>query len=247
MGRFDQSGGLVSLSMESFIMNDYIVGQELGMGQESPRGRTFVMAMLSTLGIGVVLAGLAIFHFRAPDAPPPVVIDHPPEVRVVEKPAPPPQVIIKEVPIPAPSLPPPPLPQPTVTTVWGGVWRTNEYPLPMFRINQSGALVDGTYAPPNWGSPLSFRNGLVIGDTLEFVVEDQVFRAHFRMSMVGDSKAKVEEWVSDEDWMTSLERANKAARTPQQALQARAILEENAKRLRKPVTVGIFGRQASGG
>jgi len=44
--------------------------------------------------------------------------------------------------------------------------------------------------------------------------------------------------------MTSLKRANKAAKTPQQARLTRAILEQNARKFRKPIMIGIFTRQS---
>lgn len=228
-------------------MSEYIVGQE-----EPRRGGTFGAATLGTLLIGVGLAALVIFHFRAP---PPEVIEHPPEIRVVEQPAPPPKVVIREVPVPAPPVVPPRVapaaPAPAASQLiepvkaWEGVWRRKEYPLPMFRLMQAGTQVSGTCAP-NWQAIVPVRDGSAMGDTLEFTVDDQVFRLHVRMTLVGDDQAKVEQWVTDEDWMASLQRAGKAARTPQQAILARAILEQNAGKFRKPVTVGIFTRQEGG-
>ena len=115
---------------------------------------------------------------------------------------------------------PPPMAAIQATGVWDGVWRRKKYPLPMFRLNPSGDAVAGTCVP-NWGTVVQFRDGAVTGDALEFVVDDQVFRVHVRMTRVGDDKAKVEQWVTDADWETSLERAMRAARTPQQARLAR--------------------------
>ena len=165
--------------------------------------------------------------------------------KVVEKvvyktePAPPP------LPEPPPEPPPPPPPQEEtiqVKGVWDGVWRRNDNPLPMVRVKQSGDAVAGTFAA-KWGAVLPFNDGAADGDNLVFVVDDQMFRVHLRMTMLGDAKAKVEQWVSDSDWEISLERAIKTVRTPQQAAVVRAILERNARKYRKPVLIGIFSRQ----
>ena len=44
-----------------------------------------------------------------------------------------------------------------------------------------------------------------------------MFLWHFRSTMTRLNEAKVEMWVSADDWETSLERANRVVRTPQQA------------------------------
>jgi hypothetical protein len=85
----------------------------------------------------------------------------------------------------------------------------------------------------------------VSGDALEFVVDDALSRVHIRMALDGQDKAKVEQWVTDEDWMASLERANKAAKTRQQALVLRTALQQNARKFRKPVVIGVFTRQSA--
>jgi len=227
-------------------MSEIVVQQG---GQQ--RGRMFGLSTVGTLVIGVVAAVMVIYHFRSPS---PVVVQSPPEIKVVEKE----KVVYTPAPTPTPPPPPPPPapappppvepPPPTVTIqvpgVWDGVWRRKEYPLPMFRLNQSGNAVAGTCAP-NWSAVLPFRDGVMSGDSIEFVVDNQIFFVHVRMTMVGDDKAKVMQWVSDEDWETSLERAMRAVRTPQQAVVARAILGQNARKFRKPVPVGIFTRQAA--
>jgi hypothetical protein len=205
----------------------------------------FGIAAVATVVIGAGLAGAAILHLRKPPAPAPVVIESPPEIRVVEKPAPPPQVIVKEVrvTVPAPAPPPPPVQLATANPVWDGVWRRRGNPLPMVRLKQLGQSVTGEIAP-NWSAVLPFRDGCVVGDSVEFVADDGVFRKHFRMTLVGEDTAKLESLVTDDDWLTSLARANKAARTPQQALVLRLMLEHNAKEMRKPITVGTFTRSA---
>ena len=215
------------------------------------RGRVFAASAVGTLAVGVGAAALVIFHLRPP---PPLVVQTPPETKVVQKVVyvpqarpdpspPPPSAPLAAPPEPQPQPAAPPVAAIQATGVWDGVWRQKKHPLPMFRLNPSGDAVAGTCVP-NWGTVVPFRGGAVTGDALEFVVDDQVFRVHVRMTMVGDDKAKVEQWVTDADWETSLERANKAARTPQQALLARAKLEVDAKKFRKPATLGIFTRQA---
>ena len=82
------------------------------------------------------------------------------------------------------------------------------------------------------------------GDAVEFVVDDQVFRVHVRMTMEGQDRAKAWQYVTDEDWAVGLERALRLVKTPQQAAIARVKLERDAQRFRKPVLVGIFTRQS---
>ena len=215
---------------------------------------------VALLGLCVLLAIVLVICYL--QKPPPAVVQSPPETKVVEK-----VVYAKNpTPLPPPPAPPPPALDPTpppvpsaepepplaatmsVATmlapgVWDGVWRRKGYPLPMFRLSQSGDSVAGTCAA-NWSAVVPFRDGVASGDSAEFVVDDQVFRVHVRMTMLGDGQAKVEQWVTDEDWETSLERASRAARTPQQALLARLKLELDAKKFRKPLTVGVFMRQS---
>ncbi len=235
-------------------MNENLVGEQAAGENGMPRGRTFLAAIGCTLAIGVAAALVMIFHLRPPA---PVVVQSPPETKEVVKvvyaqnptpsPPPPPPAPAPEAPAaPPPEEPvaPPPAATVPVSGVWDGVWRRKEYPLPMFRLmSQSGDVVAGTCSP-NWLTVVPFQGGVADSDSAEFVVDDQVFRVHVRMTMVGDDKAKVEQFVTDDDWETSLERAMKTARTPQQAAIARAKLERDAQRFRKPVTVGIFTRQS---
>src|SRR5206468_5152531 len=108
----------------------------------------------------------------------------------------------------------------------------------MFELNQAGNSIVGKYAP-NWSGVYPFRDGTIADNTVEFVVTDQVFRAHFRMTMLGPDRARVEGWGTDEDWLSGLANANRMVRTRQQALLARMILTDAAKR-RKPTSQGIF-------
>jgi hypothetical protein len=228
--------------MESFVMSS-----ELALPQ---RGKTFGVAAFATLALGMAAAVLAIFHFRAPES---VVMQSPPEIKVVEKvvhvtdprPAPPPVVVLPPPPPPPVVAPPPPPPPPAarieVKEVWNGIWRRKESPLPMFKLSQSGDSVAGTCAP-NWSAVLPISGGSATEKTAEFVVDDQVFRVHVRMTMTGENEATVEQCVTDEDWAASLVRAMQAVRTPQQALLARAKLEMDARKFRKPVKVGTFAR-----
>jgi hypothetical protein len=235
--------------MEVFIMNEQVKINETVKEQ---RGRMFSVTVGLTLVIGVAAAILAIWHFSPP---PPVVVQTPPETKVVEKVV----YVPKAAPV-APALPPAPIVElphlvpvalppepPTVakiaaTGVWDGVWRRKESPLPMFRLHQEDNAVAGTCAA-NWGPAVPLHGCGVTEDALEFVVDDVVSRVHIRMALDGQGKAKVEQWVTDDDWMTSLERANKTAKTPQQAHLVKVALQQNARKFRKPVLIGVFNRQ----
>jgi hypothetical protein len=169
---------------------------------------------------------------------------------------------VVRVPAPAPA-PPPPLPPPVVAaptperledrvittvlkekSVWEGTWRQEKVAVPMFRLSPDGEGVGGTCAA-NWGNIAKLRGGSVKGDVLEFVVDADVSPVHIRMAMTGEGKAKVEQWVTADDWMVSLERANKIAKTVQQRRVLHAVLEKNAQTYRKPVVIGTFIRQAA--
>jgi hypothetical protein len=132
-----------------------------------------------------------------------------------------------------------------VKPAWDGVWRKEETPLPMFELKQAGNSMVGKYAPANLGGVLPFRVERIEGDTVEFMVTDQVFRVHFRMTMLGPDRAMVEGCVTDEDWFSGLANASRVVRTPQQALMARMVLHEAAKQKGKPVSLGIFVRGTS--
>jgi hypothetical protein len=216
--------------------------------EDEQRGWMFGGTVLGTVAIGLVLAGMAIYFFRAPPPPPPVVIPSPPEIHYVEKPAPnPPLVAVAPPPRPQPPPPPPPPPSAkieAVTSVWDGVWRREKNPLPMFKLRQDGDSIEGDYAP-NWSGVYAFRDGKIVDNAVEFVATDGVFRAHFRMTMLGPDKAKVESCVTDEDWLIGLANANRMVRTPQQAQLARRILQETAKQKGKPVSMGIYVRGTS--
>jgi hypothetical protein len=231
--------------MEVFIMSEVALER---------RGRVFGAAAVGTLVIGIAAALLVIYHLQPP---PPMVVRTPPETKVVEKvvyvpkaapvapvlPSPPIVELPRLVPVAPPSFDPPTAPKVTATGVWDGVWRRKEAPLPMFRLHQEEDGVGGTCAT-NWGAIVPLHGVGVTGDALEFVVDDVVSRVHIRMALDGQDKAKVEQWVMDDDWMTSLERANKTAKTPQQALLLKAALQQNARKFRKPVMIGVFTRQS---
>jgi hypothetical protein len=216
--------------------------QNSKFGEEMPRGWMFGGSVLGTVAIGLVLAGMAIYHFRAPPAPPRVVIESPPEIHIVEKPAPPPRLVeLKQTP---PAAPPPSAKIVAVKSALDGVWRREKYPLPMFQLNQAGNSIAGKYAP-NVSGVYPFRDGRILDNSVEFVVTDQVFRVHFRMTMLGPDSAMVEACVTDEDWLSGLANANRMVRTRQQAWLARMILKEAAKMKGKPVSLGIFIRGTS--
>ncbi len=212
--------------------------RDSSFGEEQPRGWMFGGSVLGTVAIGLVLAGMGIYFFRARSAPAQIIKSEP-EIRYVEKPAPVPPPVAPKPPRPAP--PPPAAKIVAVRAVWDGVWRREKYPLPMIRLYQAGNSIEGNYAP-NWSGVYSFRNGWMGSNTVVFVVVDRVFRTHFRMTILGPDKAMVECCVTDEDWLIALANANKMVRTPLQALEARMILEEMAKGIGKPVNLGVFVR-----
>jgi hypothetical protein len=189
--------------------------------------------------IGVSLAAGIIYALRASPPPPPekIIVKSEPEIRYVEAPAPPPpepEVIIVEVPVA------PPVQKIEVKSAWDGIWRQPKYPLPMFELKQSGACVTGRYVP-NW-SEITPLTGKVEGNTVEVLAANEMFRSHFRLKMQPDGKAAVEGWLTEEDWLFGLANANRKVRTPQEALQARAILEDAGKRLGKASNIGTFIR-----
>jgi len=202
-----------------------------------------------TVALGVGLAVFVIFRFKAPR---PQIIASPPEVRVVREPAPPQQVIIKEVPTPlmrqelpptpSPAPPPPTLPPPSnFVSGWTGVWRKEKGVFFVFQIKDDNSSITGTCLP-NWGTYLPLRNATVIGNELSFTVEDGIIRTHFKMRKAGDNQAQLEYWITEDDWVESFKRANLAVRTPQQVLFYRQVLENNAKLRGKPVFAGLFNR-----
>jgi hypothetical protein len=213
--------------------------------EEQPRGWMFGGTVLGTVAIGLILAGMAIYYFRAPPAPPPVVIPSEPVIRYVEKPVPiPPPVAITPPPPAPPPPPPPPPPKIEAVSAWDGVWRREKFTLPMFRLRQTGDSIVGDYAPSLSGV-YPFRDGKIVDNTVEFVVTDGVFREHFRLTMLGPDRAMVEGCVTDEDWLSGLANANRMVRTPQQALVARQRLKEAAKQKGKPVSMGTYIRGTS--
>jgi hypothetical protein len=227
--------------MEVFVMSESVKERKM-----------FMPAAVGTVVMGLGAAVLLILHMRQPA---PVVVKTPPETKVVERivhvpaPATPPAP-----PAPPPVLPPEPKPEPNPVetrmlstvpkekNVWEGGWRWNESPLPMFKVSQDGDGLAGTCAA-NWGTVVAWRNGVVTGNVLEFVVDEDISRVHVRMTMTAEGKSKVEQWVTDNDWMVSLERANKGAKTPLQRRAIKAALLQNAQKFRKPVVIGIFTRQ----
>jgi hypothetical protein len=217
------------------------------LGEEQPRGTMFAGAVIVTVVMGAGLAALAIYQFRTRSqptpsqrTPPPVVIKTPPEIRYVEKPVPAQVPAAAVDPPPAPPAPPPVEIEP-VQSAWDGVWRPERSPLPIFELRQVGNSVMGKCAP-NWSVVLSFRDGKTQGNTVAFAVADPVLRVHFRMTLLGTGMARLEGWITEEDWLVALANANKIVRTPQQALLARNILQGSAKRRGKPVNLGRFTR-----
>ena len=189
------------------------MGNEM-VGQEPERGGMFTPAAIGTILIGVGLAALGILHLRKPPAPPPVVVERPPKIEVRREPAPTPRVITRYVRVepPAPPPPPPRVEKPIAPSIWDGVWRRRKYALPMLQLKQMGSRVTGVYAP-DWSGPLPFGDGKVDGDSVEFTVGDPIFRLHVRISMMRTDTATLQVWITDEDWLASLAKANRRVRT----------------------------------
>jgi hypothetical protein len=215
--------------------------------EDESRGWMFGGTVLGTVAIGLVLAGMAIYYFRAATPPPPVVIEKPPVIEYVQVPAPTPP-LVAVTPPPAPPPPPPPSPPPAkieaAPSVWDGVWRKEKSSFPVFKLRQIGDSIEGDYAP-GWAGVYPFQDGKIADNIVEFVATDGVFRAHFRMTMQGADKARVEGCVTDDDWLSGLANANRMVRTPQQAALARRILADAAKRKGKWTTMGVFVRRPS--
>jgi hypothetical protein len=129
--------------MEVLIMN--VTDEPFAMKEKEKRGRMFSATVGLTLFIGVSAAILAIWHFSPP---PPVVVETPPEVKVVERekvvyvpkaaPAPPVAGPVAELPRLVPAEPPAErvvVAKIASSGMWDGCWRRKESPLPMFRLH----------------------------------------------------------------------------------------------------------------
>jgi hypothetical protein len=159
--------------------------------------------------------------------------------------------VIKEVPAPAPT---PPMTEVLVRNGWEGIWRPKSQ-LPMFGLKNVGGRVTGVYAAQG-GRVLRIQGGAVVGDSVEVVVDDGLFRVRFGLRPIDSESMKVEAWITDDDWLISLSRANKLvnqrsknARTGRQVLlqRQRALLvglqmQANIMLTRKPSSLGVFYR-----
>jgi hypothetical protein len=201
------------------------------------RGRllSFLTSAGITASLGVGLAVMAIVFFRASKAEPMVI--EKPVVHYKEKPAPPPQIIYKEVENPVPLTPVMAIAEPIS---WEGPWVHSSGRLPMFNLQLSRGTIMGTYAP-NWSKVLHFQGGRITEDGVEFVVDDSLYRVHFRVKMLNAKAMSVTAWITDSDWLISLGRANNMQLTQQQAVMIRREMEEGAK-MRKPKSLGTFIR-----
>lgn len=215
--------------------------------QEPRKLGSFFAAAGITLTIGVGLAVIMILHFKKPPAPPPEVIRNPPEVRTIREPAPPPEVIIKEVVREVGREAPALRPLPHVVNIpgrkpWEGIWRPRNAPLPMFRLKQARGTVIGVYAPVS-GAVLQLRGGREVGNAVEVAVDDCQFRVHFRLTVIDSTSVSAAGFITDEDWLISLQRANwKVKMMPQQAFEVRRQLEEYIALKGKPVSIGVLHR-----
>jgi hypothetical protein len=241
-------------------MQQPFLPQQPTLPPEPQRGKMFGGMAGATVLIGVAIAVFIILRFRTPEP-------LPPEIKEVEKVVE--RVVEKEVPAASnggenaalkPSgifMPQPPTvnpaPQPFVAAPpilpeaqdWGGVWHQQRYPLPSFRMVPTANGVRGLCAS-NWSTDsLRFESSDLDRGTLRIIVDDGVFRLRFLMTKTGDNSAKVEAWLTDEDWSDCLIRANRKVRTVQEAILARAILENNFKHFRTRKTIGTFIRQSN--
>jgi hypothetical protein len=80
-------------------------------------------------------------------------------------------------------------------------------------------------------------------DELQFVVEDGIVRTHFKLMKSGD-RARLEQWITENDWVESFKRANMAAKNPHLALTYRQILEKNAYLRGNHVNAGVYSRSS---
>jgi hypothetical protein len=212
-------------------------------------GWLFGGSALGTVLMGLILAIIAIYYFRAqpsPAAPPAPAAS--PEVRVVDRPVP-------ERPVapvaPKPVWDPPPKqPEPArieTVPVWVGIWRPSgllrpKKPLfPMVELGINGTFIIGKYNP-NWSAVHPLESATIIGNSVMFTVKDEILRAHFRLTMAGTNVATLEGWVTDADWLEAVENANRRLLIPQQALAVRITLTDVAKRRGKVISLGAFER-----
>jgi hypothetical protein len=218
-------------------MSNLRVGEE-----DQPRGWMFGGSVLSTVAIGLVLAGMAIYYFRATPAPAHVVTEREREIHDAERTAGPPAPPPVEIKPTLRTTPPPPPPKIVpVSSVWDGVWVPRKSPLPMFELHQAGDSIVGRYAP-NMSAVNLIQSGRIVGNSVEFIGTDKVFRAHFRMTMLKTDQAMVEECITDQDWLFGFANAQTAARTPQQKRWAWEIVNDQAKHRGKVINLGIFVR-----
>ncbi|MHB1423120.1 MAG: hypothetical protein ACYC3I_07990 [Gemmataceae bacterium] len=208
---------------------------------ERPRRTWLFLAAVGitlTLGAGMAVGLIALSKIAPVKNAPPAVYTPPSKPEVVIQEIVKEVEVIKEVPAVQPA--PPPVEAPPSFS-WQGIWRRKNAQLPMFRLKEMRGIVGGEYAP-DWNTVLSFRGGKVSNNGVEIVVDNNMFRVHFRLAMANSEAVRVTACVTDEDWMISLARANKMVRTPQEALIARKIMEENIKLTRKPQDLGLFYR-----
>jgi hypothetical protein len=207
--------------------------------QNTPKG-TFYASTIIVVVVGVTIALGVCLALKGPAQ---VVVEKE-VVKYKEKPAPQPQVIYREVERTPPPVqqfiqqPPPPPPPAT----WEGVWNKKGLAFPTVQLQQRGNAVRGRLVT-DWNKILDFQGGVVLGDVVEFAVNDQLFRTHFRMTLTKTDEATVEHWVTDPDWIESLRRANMAARNPLEAALLRQQLEDNRKNLNEAKLVGTFTRR----
>jgi hypothetical protein len=227
-------------------------------GGQPPRGRRFWGSVLFVLLLGAVPAGIFLYKMQ----PAPVL---PPEIREVVKKVPVPVLpklpeLAKPPPLPTPppAAAPAPTPPPQAVLVakplaWEGVWhpapkqgKAQAQALPMFELKFLNGWAVGRFSP-NAGTVLNFAGGRVFGDKVEFEVTDQVRRVHVRMNLTGKDKSNFEGRVTRSDWLESVSRLNKLAKTAAQRVVARAMLEEDFKTYHKPKSLGVFIRDAEEG
>ena len=178
---------------------------------------TFIVAAITVLlGVGLAVGAIILFRPRPPVVEPAPKIIYKEVVRYEKEPAPPPQIIYKEVEKIVPATPV--LEAKNITGE--GVWRHKSGQLPMFKVKVSGKTVTGLYRR-NWSRVLPFREGKPTANGVIVIVDDGLFRVHFELKMLNADALTVEAWVTDEDWLTVLARANNQLRTLQQAAAAR--------------------------
>jgi hypothetical protein len=213
-------------------------------GNEKKPNKTLLGSTGLTVAIGVAMAGMAIYHFRAKVSPP-EIIQVPGGGTIIPPPSSPPVPTPPQVQT-IPSLPALPMPEPeekeVIPSSWDGIWRREKYPIPLFQFLPTPEGTAGNLIG-NWTPMMPFKVGSMEDDRIEFFVQDDIFRVHFRFVLKEQNKAEVFGWITDEDWVVAFANGTRKVRTPQQAALVRIVMEGNGMQAMKIFKIGIFERR----